>query len=211
MVDPLQNARKFTFDTEFRGALDVFEETARARQRKSLTQDEINEMCSNARADGIAAGEVRAAEKTAAAIEVLGRNVRELLGQYQSEIDLVRQEAMQCALVVARKLARGIIESCPQAQVEETLRAAIREAVIQPKLVLRAGPKVVAAMSDKLEEIARSAGYDGQLLITVDPALSGPDCRIEWPGGGIEHNLDAVEAAIADIIGQRFAAKQAGG
>lgn len=211
MADPLQNARKFTFDTEFRGKQDVFEDTARARQRKSLTQDEIDEMCDNARADGIASGEVRAAEKTAAAIEVLGRNVRDLLGQYHKEIDVVRQQAMQCALVVARKMARGIIESYPQNQVEEALRAAIHEAVGEPRLVLRAGPKVVAALSDKLEEIVRSSGYDGQLVMSADPRLSGADCRIEWPGGGMEHNLDAVEAAIADIIGQRFAAQQAGG
>ncbi|MGB8601282.1 MAG: FliH/SctL family protein [Rhizomicrobium sp.] len=211
MVDVVKTMKKFTFDTEFRGTKDVFEDTARARQRKSLTQDEINQMCAAARQEGVTSGEVRAAEKTAAAVEVLGRNVRDLLGKYHSEIEHVRQEAVHCALVVARKLARGALESCPEAEVEEALRAAICEAVGEPKLVLRASPPVVEILSERLDEIAQSAGYSGQLVASADPALSGPDCRIEWPGGGLEHNLETVEAAIADIIERRFARKQAGG
>lgn len=211
MGDVVKNVRKFTFDTEFRGTQDVFQETARARQRKSLTQDEIEQMCAAARQDGVTSGEVRAAEKTAAAVEVLGRNVRDLLGKYHNEIESVRQEAVQCALVVARKLARGALESCPEAEVEEALRAAISEAVREPKLVLRASAAVVDVFADRLDEIAQSAGYGGQLVAMADPGLSGPDCRVEWPGGGIEHNLEAVEAAIADIIERRFAPGRAGG
>ena len=58
---------KFKFDTEFRPEGDLVSNAARARQRKVMTQEELDHMLSRARETGLKMGQVRAAEATAAA------------------------------------------------------------------------------------------------------------------------------------------------
>ena len=54
-------SRKFTFDTEFRGPSDVVSDAARARQKKTLTTEEIEAMCAHAQMQGSEAASVRLA------------------------------------------------------------------------------------------------------------------------------------------------------
>ena len=67
----MSDIKKFAFDTEFRPEGDLVSNAARARQRKVFTQEEIDHMFSRARQEGMKAGQVRAAEATAAAITEL--------------------------------------------------------------------------------------------------------------------------------------------
>ena len=47
---------KFKFDTEFHGAGDRVSLAARARTKKTMTADEIDQMCAKARSEGMKAG-----------------------------------------------------------------------------------------------------------------------------------------------------------
>ena len=47
------NATKFTFDTVFADKRDVASDAAKARQRRSLTEGEIDKLCADAHAAGI--------------------------------------------------------------------------------------------------------------------------------------------------------------
>lgn len=207
MSHPQPTIRKFTFDTEFRDKKVFISEEARARQRHSLSAEQIEELRSAARAEGLQCGQVRAAEKTASAVELTGRALHDVLAMYHQDIEAVREEAVRIALAAARKLAGATLAVCPEKVVEDTLRTAITQAMGEPRVILRAPAPVVEALTPRLEEIAQSEGYGGALSIAVDPSLSGTDCRVEWQGGGLEHCLETVDAAISAIIGQRFAGK----
>lgn len=200
----MSEAKKFTFDTEFRPEGDLVSNAARARQRKVLTQEELDSMFSRARAEGMKAGQVRAAEATTAAIAELAQTVQQSIAGAQSEIDLMREDAAQLALVVARKLARVAIENMPEGEVMEALQEAIHQAITEPRIVLRAAPNVIAVVKEKLDEVAHEMGYEGRLIATPEPGLKGADCRIEWRGGGAERNMDHLEQAIGEVIARRF-------
>jgi len=197
-------ASKFTFDTEFRAEGDLISNAARARQRKVYTQEEIDLMCSKARAEGIKAGQVRAAEAMAAATQALTDALKHALASMHAEIETMRQEAAIIAFAAARKLAPMAIASLPTGDVEAALREAIHQAVGEPRVVLRASQAVVEAISHKLEEIAREEGFEGRIVTKADPGFAGADCRIEWRGGGAERNLSMLEEAVGDVITQRF-------
>jgi len=198
-------AKKFTFDVEFRPEGDLVSNAARARQKKAFTQEEIDHMLTRARESGMKAGQVRAAEAIAAAIDRLCDAVRRTQGTAESEAAELREDAARLALVAGRKLASVAVANLPEADVEEALREAMHQAIAEPRIVLRAAPAVIASLKDRLEELAQETGYEGRLVASADPAMQGADCRIEWRGGGAERNMQNLEAEIAEIIVRRFA------
>ena len=195
---------KFTFDTEFRPEGDLVSNAARARQRKVLSQDEIDLMCAKARNEGLKAGQVRAAEAIAAAVADCTQTVHAALAHAQAEIEVRREEATLLAFAAARKLAPVAIAALPAGEVEAALREAMHQAISEPRIVLRAAEPVIAALSEKLAAIAHQEGYDGRIVASVDATIAGADCRIEWRGGGAERSLAALEAAIGELIDRHF-------
>jgi flagellar assembly protein FliH len=198
------NATKFTFDTEFRQEHDVLSNAARLRQKKSYSHDEIDALCAKARAEGIKAGQVRATEAVAAGTIEAAAAVKVALARISAEIEEVRGHAAQLALAAARKLARTAISALPHAEVEDALRAAMHQAIGEPRILLRVSPAVAETLSTHIADIAHEEGFDGRVQISPDPAISGADCRIEWRGGGAERIEEALEANLNAIISRRF-------
>ena len=200
----MSDAKKYTFDVEFRAEGDLISNAARARQRKVFTQEEIDHMFARARQEGMKAGQVRATETVAAAVIELCGIVSQTMTVAGKEVESLREEAAKLALVAATKLAPVAIANLPQGDVEAALREALHQAISEPRIVLRATPKVIDAIKPKLEEIAQEQGYEGRIVATSEPGISGSDCRIEWRGGGAERSLAALEQSIGDVIERRF-------
>jgi flagellar assembly protein FliH len=198
------NATKFTFDTEFRDEHDLLSNAARLRQKKSYSHDEIDALCARARAEGIKAGQVRAMEAIAAGTSEAIAAVKSALARSTGEIEDVRGQAARLALVAARRLARAAIAALPHAEVEEALRAAMHQAIGEPRILLRASPGVADALNQQIADIAHEEGFDGRVQISADPSIKGADCRIEWRGGGAERVEEALEASLNEIITRRF-------
>jgi flagellar assembly protein FliH len=200
----MHSANKFTFDTEFRGPSDVVSDTARARQKKTMTLEEIDAIRAEAEAKGTEAAAARAVEKidrTAAALVVA---LRAALDQTHGEIEAVRAEAAQLALAAAKKLAPAALAALPAGEVERALREAMHQAIGEPRITLRAAPEVINALEARVAEIAHEEGYDGRVILAADPAITNADCRIEWRGGGSERREAAIEAALDALIARRF-------
>lgn len=197
-------SRKFTFDTEFRGPSDVASDAARARQKKTMTTEEIEAMCAHAQMQGSEAASVRAAEnldRTAAALVIA---LRAALDNSRAEIEAVRAEAALLAMAAAKRIAPAALAALPAGDVENVLREAMHQAIGEPRITLRAAPDVIAALEGKVAGIAHEEGYDGRVMMAADPGISGADCRIEWRGGGSERSEAAIEAALDALIARRF-------
>ena len=198
------NASKFKFDTEFRAEGDQVSMAARARARKTLTQDEIDQMCASARADGTKAVEARTLEAIAAGTAAAADAVRHALKHTHDEIELVRREAAGIAFALARKLAAAALDALPAADVELALREAFHQAIGEPRIVVRASQRVVDALNSRIEEIAHEEGFEGRVVLGADVAITGADCRIEWRGGGAERSEASIEKDLAALIARRF-------
>ena len=200
----MSGASKFTFDVEFRPQGDLVSNAARARQKKSYTTEEIDQLSARAREQGLKSGQVRAAEALAAETEKLAALVRAMLQASVKVTDEVRQEASMLALAAARKLAAAAIDQLPAADVELALRGALHQAIGEPRVVLNTSQRVADVLGPRLEEIARQEGFEGRLSIIADDAIAVADCRIDWRSGGAERSEGAIEAAIAELIARRF-------
>ena len=199
-----KSANKFTFDTEFRGPSDVVSDTARARQKKTLTAEEIEAIEAEAEARGTQVAQVKAAENVERAVAALVVSLRAALDQSRGEIEALRAEAALLALAAAKKIAPAALAALPAGDVENALREAMHQAIGEPRITLRAAPEVIAALEGKADAIAHEEGYDGRVMLAADPQINGADCRIEWRGGGSERSEAAIEAALDALIARRF-------
>jgi flagellar assembly protein FliH len=198
------NAAKFHFDTEFHAGGERVSTAARARQKKNITQDEIDQLCAMARSEGMKSGETLALEAVAQGARDTAAALRQALARTHDDIEMIRAEAAQLAFAVARKLAPAALEALPAADVELALREAIHQAIGEPRIVLRASPRVVESLNGHIAEISHEEGYEGRVVVAADPAMTGADCRIEWRGGGAERSEAAIEAALAALVTRRF-------
>jgi flagellar assembly protein FliH len=198
------NAHKFTFDTEFSGSEDRRAPAARARQKQTLTFEELDNLKTLARLEGENNAVARTAEALESSIAALTVSLRAVLEASHAEIESVRAEAARLALAMAKKIAPAALAALPAGDVEIALRQAMHQAIAEPRITLRAAPQVAEALEPRLADIAHEEGYEGRVLIAADPAMTGADCRIEWRGGGAERSESVIEDALSTLIAHRF-------
>ena len=197
-------AHKFTFDTEFAGGEDRPTESARARQKKTLTTEELENLQALARSEGENTAQARAIETLERTIAALTISVRAALETSHAEIENLRDDAAKLALAMARRIAPAALAALPAGDVEIALRQAMHQAIAEPRITLRAAPAVIEVLEPRLKDIAHEEGYDGRVMIAGDSAMTGADCRIEWRGGGAERIEQAIEDALTALIAHRF-------
>jgi flagellar assembly protein FliH len=200
----MSTAKKFTFDTEFLGAENRPAPAARARQKQTLTTEELESMQASARSEGESVASVRSAEALERTVAALTISVRAALDTCHAEIETVRAEAAALALAMAKKIAPAALAALPAGDVEQALRQAMLQAIGEPRITLRASPAVVEVLEPRITDIAHEEGYDGRVMIAADPHITGADCRIEWRGGGAERSEQAIEEALTALIAHRF-------
>jgi flagellar assembly protein FliH len=197
-------APKFTFDTEFAGSENRPAPAAHARQKQTLTNEELDAVKAAARSEGENNAQARAAEALERMIAALTISVRAALDTSHAEIEAVRDEAARLALMMAKKIAPAALAALPAGDVEIALRQAMHQAIGEPRITLRAAPAVAEVLEPRLADIAHEEGYDGRVAMAADPAMSGGDCRIEWRGGGAERCEKTIEDALTALIAHRF-------
>ena len=105
-------------------------------------------------------------------------------------------EAVQVAVAVASKLAPELIAREPFAEISALAAEAFRQLVTTPQIAVHIGADIYEPAKEKLEEIARTRGFEGRLTILSDDTMAPGDCRIEWADGGI--NRDRAATARRD-------------
>jgi flagellar assembly protein FliH len=204
MTAAKHSAAKFTFDTEFAGSEDRRAPAAQARQKQTLTIEELENVKAAARNEGESSSQARATEALERTIAALTISVRAALDISRAEIEQVRDDAARLAMAMAKKIAPAALAALPASDVEVALRQAMHQAIAEPRITLRAAPAVTAVLEPRLNDIAHEEGYEGRVLIAADPAMTGADCRIEWRGGGAERSEFDIENALSALISRHF-------
>jgi flagellar assembly protein FliH len=194
---------KFTFDTHFDGP-EPRNEKSEVRSRKSYSAEEIDAMKHGAREEGRADGDVRANHAIAASIGQVAAAVLAAIEAMDGEIECIRAEAAGLAIVAAKKLAHAALASAPEIEIEEALRAALHQAIGEPRVIVTTSALLAHKIQERADEIAHHEGYEGRMQFVHDDGLANADCRIEWRGGGIERAQSAIESALADLMARRF-------
>src|SRR3981189_3502203 len=153
---------KFTFDTHF-DADNPRNKKSEVRSRKSFSAEEVEAMKSEAREEGRTDGNVRASHAIAASIGQVAAAVLAAIEAMDGEIECIRAEAAGLAIMAAKKLAHAALAAAPEAEIEEGLRAALHQAIGEPRVIVTTAPLLAHKIQERADDIAHHQGYEGRM------------------------------------------------
>lgn len=164
--------------------------------RAQLTEADL----AAAREEGLQRGRQEAAQATdrasAEALRAIARMMQMMLSGLAAEAQGLRQDALEVAMAAAQLMAGQALEQFAPEAVEGFVSEAIGQLRDVPRLVVRIAPELADDLAPRLEQVARDAGFDGQVVVRPDPVASGGDVTLEWAEGSIHHDRASSFAAV---------------
>ncbi|WP_457108761.1 FliH/SctL family protein, partial [Methylobacterium sp. P5_C11] len=151
--------------------------------------------------EGRAQAEAQAQGRLADAMTRLALAAAGLLAQADARDAEREAQAVEVAMLIARKVAGDALDAAPLAGIGEAARAALQHLRGVPHLVVRVHDSLVEAAETLVKRLARERGYEGRLVVLGDPEMPAGDARIEWADGGIVRERARIEAAVLDALG----------
>jgi flagellar assembly protein FliH len=162
---------------------------------------------------GLTAAEAQARteaeRRSAAAYERIANVLAGMAGDMKAIEGRLEAEAVDVAVAVAGKLAPALVAREPFAEIAALATECFNAFLAAPHVVVRVNSALYASAREHLDEIARSRGFEGRLVVLGEAEIALGDCRIEWADGGIVRDRSTVAAAIDDLVGRYTAARRA--
>ena len=195
---------KFLFDVDF---------AAPDRSRERPTQAELVQKVADAEARAYRAGfdaaqheaRVESDRRAALALEEIGLAIKGIATRFGSIETRMETEAVDVAVAVARKLCTELVAREPLSEIMALVSDCFSHLVSTPHLVVRISDSLYDAAREKIEHMAKQAGFEGRLVILAEPGIATGDCRIEWADGGVVLERAAIETKISELVGRYLA------
>ena len=162
--------------------------------------------------DGFAAAETEgtavAARRTAVAFEQIGDALDRLARGLAEVAQRLETEAVELAAAIARKLAPELVQREPFAEIAALARECFKQLATAPHIVVRVNDGLHANARERLDEIARTRGFEGRLVVLAEPEIAAGDCKIEWADGGVVRDAARTDLAIGNAITRYLGARQ---
>ena len=202
---------KFLFDLDF-AAPDVAKERA-------ATAIEVAQQIADAEARAYRAGyeaarheaKAESDRRAALALEEIGISIRAIAGRFATIEERMETEAVDVALSVARKLCAEMIAAEPLTEVMALVSDCFRHLTSTPHIVVRINDALYDAERAQIEQLAKRNGFEGKLVILVEPDIATGDCKIEWADGGVTLDRATIEAKISELVGRYLASRNQAG
>jgi flagellar assembly protein FliH len=201
---PMAHAQKFLFETDF--DQQAAEEEAAAAEPPPPTFSEAD--VANARLAGFAEGRAAGIAETQATVERSAAQALAAIAGKLSDIgqaiaaDLARREheAIEIAVAIARRAVPTIANQHATAAVEELVRENLPSFSAEPRIIVRTAERVLETVKTRLSGQLAASGYAGKLVVVGEPALSAPDCKLEWTDGGAEIDTAGVWQRVDEAV-----------
>ena len=202
---------KFMFDLDFA-------EPEGTRER-AATKAEVAHQIAEAEARGYRAGfdaarlEARAESdrRVALAMEEIAISIGAIANRFSTVESRMETEAVDVALAVARKLCAELVAAEPLADIMALVGDCFRHLTATPHLVVRVNDALYDAVRERVEQLAKRAGFEGRLVILAEPDIATGDCRIEWADGGVTLERAAIDTKISELVGRYIASRNQAG
>ena len=202
----MATAKKYLFDVSFDHV--VPEAEAPPVVEEKFTRAELDATRQAAFAEGRSAGFAEAsaaiAAKAAAALETALRGVVTLIRDKDAAVHEAQAQAIMALRAIVAKTLPAFAAKAPLAEVEAFAAKYFREAIDEPRIVLRVANEVYEPVKSQLDAMVAATGYPGRVVLLADEDLAPGDARVEWADGGAERRfgqqLSEIDAAIARLF-----------
>ena len=149
-----------------------------------------------------------AARRTAAAFEQIAGAVERFSRSIVVAEQRIEAEAVELAVAIAKKLVPELLQREPFGEIAALATECFRQLSTAPHVVVRVNNTLHETARTQLEEIARTRGFEGRLVVIAEPEIAIGDCKIEWADGGVVRDMAATEEAIGTAIARYLGARQ---
>lgn len=184
-----------------------FASTVAPPKKRVLTDSQIVEIQEAAFLEGERAGLELALSRIESrgerSLERLLETYSELFQSVDDHIVMLRAEAAELALKLAKALVPALIASNPTAEIEALFASCVANLHAEPRIVIRVEESLLDLLKEKIEAMARKAGYPGRVVLIGEADTHGARCQIEWVDGGVMHRspeqLALIDRKIAEF------------
>lgn len=199
---------KFLFDVDFaRGAAERKQTVALAEHALKIAEAE-----KAAHERGYAAAQndakVESDRRIAAALDRIATAIAAGNCALKAIETRLESEAVEVAVAVGRKLAPALMALEPFAEIAALASDCFRQLVATPHIAVRVNDALYSTTQEKLDEIVRSRGFEGRLVVLAESDIALGDCRIEWADGGVNRDSAAADAEIGNAVAGYLAARR---
>jgi flagellar assembly protein FliH len=192
----------FSFDRDFSHATGAM--FSAPREPMPVPHAEHARLIEAARAEAHALGlaEGRALEADAenramiAALDLFSQRLAASAEEMARIEALAKRDAIQFAMLFARKLCGRLVDQSPVQPIEATARAIFNDVRGTAHLGVKVAPALVDRCTQSLSTLMHQKGIEARLNVSADPAIALGDCRIEWADGGIIRNTEKLSAML---------------
>lgn len=195
------NARPFLFETDFRRPKASASDLRAAEDAARAVAEAHARGLREGRAQALAEAQAQTEARLADAMTRLSLATAGLINQTDARDAEREAQAIDIAVLLARKVAGEALGIQPLAAIGEAARAALQHLRGVPHLVVRVHDGLVDDTEALMKRLARERGYEGRLVVLGDPDLAPGDARIEWADGGIVRERARIEATVLDVLG----------
>jgi hypothetical protein len=110
------------------------------------------------------------------------------------------REHLATATEIVRRLFPALSERAEFGEIEHLLASTLEHVASQPRVLVRLPEEVAGAIEPRLAEVARRAGFAGEVVTVADPGLPGTRARVEWTDGSAERDSARTWAEIDEIL-----------
>lgn len=215
-------ARKFLFDRSFdapeateksavaqemqaalESDLDLFLETL-APPTPTFTEEDLATARTEAYAEGETAGRTAAMQGIEQTVLDTLQRLEDGLGdavRRQAESDArIERETVRLAVAMVKRLMPTLAERHGLDEIQGLAERLFADLLDEPRLIVKTHPDRLEPLQERLDPVARSAGFEGSLVYRAEPSLGPADCRIEWAKGGAERIAAAVEEKMIAAV-----------
>ena len=212
--------QRFLFDTSFDDDAEEREQARLEAERIAAELEEANrppiftvEELEAAKEAAYASGRQQGMDDALAGLEqqvaihldAITSRLSSLAELHGREVARLRDEAAMLALAIARKAVPAYAKRSGLAEIEALVHETFNYLVEEPKVTIRVAPPVVEPLRPRVDEIGQRLGYEGSVVLVADEKVAEGDCRLDWPGGGMERTGERmwgeIMAAIERAVG----------
>jgi flagellar assembly protein FliH len=143
---------------------------------------------------------VIAERRTAAAFERVADTIELFARGIVAAEQRIEGEAIELAVAIAKKIVPELVVREPFGEIAALVTECFRQLASSPHMIVRVNDALHAIARERLDEIARTRGFEGRLVVIAEPEIALGDCKIEWADGGVVRDQAKIEAAISTAI-----------
>ena len=172
--------------------------------QKTYTEEELNELITQAKEDAYAKGVLNSEQNEIAKQNELLESIKAQLTsmfiaittkEEEQEIDNLRFLAASLRKVFPALEAKQALP-----EIKKFIEDNFAQITSQKSLAFFFAPDMVKQFTSIIQKVAEHHDYEGKISVHKDDSLSVSDCRIEWKDGYVERNIDKILEKIDDLL-----------